>query len=268
MARRKLNLCMRSKSATVEGASTEHVDEEMNQEMHEASMQDVQPPVHATRRPSKYLDVWDLPNDQRKYVVPTNPIAYADLKTFTKAKADGRPVEHATLYLVQHTCKDGSAINPIVQAKMDKIKELLAEPSNQLQSSDISGSIAWAPDNVFAKVMAKEHKGHIRGEGFGPSPSGRSSKSAVTNLQIRPSQSRDDKVAQLKASLAEMQEKLSSFDEMKERLSQFEEMEQRMTRMLQQMQQITSQCSQDVPPILQSLALQKSSAASHQPDSL
>uniref|UniRef100_A0A7N2QZ69 Uncharacterized protein n=1 Tax=Quercus lobata TaxID=97700 RepID=A0A7N2QZ69_QUELO len=25
---------------------------------------DVQPPVHATRRPSKYLDVWDLPNDQ------------------------------------------------------------------------------------------------------------------------------------------------------------------------------------------------------------
>ena len=39
MARRKLNLCMRSKSATVEGASTEHVDQETNQEMHEASTQ-------------------------------------------------------------------------------------------------------------------------------------------------------------------------------------------------------------------------------------
>ncbi|XP_050284387.1 60S ribosomal protein L13a-1-like isoform X9 [Quercus robur] len=62
--------------------------------------------------------------------------------------------------------------------------------------------------------------------------------------------------------------KLSSFEEMKERLSQFEEMQQRMARMLQQMQQITSQCSQDVPPILQSPAPQKSSAASHQPSSL
>ena len=39
MARRKSNLHMCSKSVTVEGASTEHVDEETNQEMHEASMQ-------------------------------------------------------------------------------------------------------------------------------------------------------------------------------------------------------------------------------------
>ncbi|XP_050289910.1 uncharacterized protein LOC126728081 [Quercus robur] len=122
--------------------------------------------------------------------------------------------------------------------------ELLAEPSNQLQSSDTSGSIAWALDNVFAKVMGKECKGRIRGVGFGPSPNGKSSKSALTDLQIQSSQSRDDEVAQLKASLAKMQEKLSSFDELKERLSQFKEMEQRMACMLQQMQQITSQCSQ------------------------
>ena len=84
----------------------------------------------------------------------------------------------------------------------DKMKELLAKPSNQLQSDDISGSIAWAPDNVFAKVMGKERKGQIRGVGFGPSPSGQSSKSAITDLQIRSSQSTDDEVAQLKASLA------------------------------------------------------------------
>uniref|UniRef100_A0A7N2QXE4 FMN-dependent dehydrogenase domain-containing protein n=1 Tax=Quercus lobata TaxID=97700 RepID=A0A7N2QXE4_QUELO len=78
----------------------------------------------------------------------------------------------------------------------------------------------------------------------GVCPSGRSSKSALTDIQIRSRQARDDEVAQLKASLANMQEKLSSFEEMKERLSQFEEMQQRMARMLQQMQQITSQCSQ------------------------
>ena len=85
------------------------------------------------------------------------------------------------------------------------MKELLAEPSNQLQSDDVSGSIAWAPNDVFAKVMGNEHKGCIRGVGFGPRPSGRSSKSAITNLHIRSSQSRDDEVAQLKASLVEMQ---------------------------------------------------------------
>ena len=66
----------------------------------------------------------------------------------------------------------------------DKMKELWAEPSNQLQSSDTSGSIAWAQDDVFAKVMGKERKCRIRGVGFGPSPSGRSSKSALTDLQI------------------------------------------------------------------------------------
>ena len=86
----------------------------------------------------------------------------------------------------------------------DKMKVLLVEPSNQLQSSNTSGSIAWAPDDVFAKVMGKEHKGRICGVGFDPSPSSRSSKSALTDLQIRSSQSRDNEVAQLKASLADM----------------------------------------------------------------
>ena len=76
----------------------------------------------------------------------------------------------------------------------DKMKELLAELLNQLQSSDISGSIAWEPDDMFAKVMGKERKGLIHGVGFSPSPSGRSSKSAITDLQIRSSQSRATKL--------------------------------------------------------------------------
>ena len=41
MARQKSNLCTHSKSVTLEGASTKHVDEEMNQEMHEASTQSI-----------------------------------------------------------------------------------------------------------------------------------------------------------------------------------------------------------------------------------
>ncbi|XP_030936675.1 uncharacterized protein LOC115961915 [Quercus lobata] len=189
-----------------------------------------------------------------------------------KAKTDGRPVERAVLYPILHTRKDGSAVNPVVKAKMDKMKDLLDDSSNHLQSSEITGSIVWSTEDVFAKVMGKERKGRIRGVGFGPSPSARSSKTALTDIEIHSSQARDNEVAQLKASLATMQDKLESFDEMKERLSQFEEMEQRMeqrmARMFQQMQQSSSQCNQDVPLPQQSPALQKSSAASYQPSSL
>ena len=35
-----------------------------------------------------------------------------------QAKVNGRPVERATLYSILHTHKDGSAVNPTVQAKM------------------------------------------------------------------------------------------------------------------------------------------------------
>ena len=105
------------------------------------------------------------------------------------------------------------------------MKELLNDSSNHLQSSNISGSIAWSTDDVFAKVMGKEHKGRICGVEFGLTPRCRSSKSAFTDIEIQSSQAKDNEVAQLKASLATMEDKLASFDEMKEKLSQFEEME-------------------------------------------
>lgn len=185
-----------------------------------------------------------------------------------KAKMDGHPVERAVLFQILHTRKDGSAVNPVMKEKMDKMKELLVDPKNQLQSSDTSGSIAWSTDDVFAKVMGKERKGRIRGVGFGPTPSGQSSKTTHMDSEIQSSQAKDNEAAQLKASLTIMEEKLVGFDEMKEKVSQFEEMEQRMAHMLQQMQQISTQCNQDAPLIEQSSALPKSSAASHQPRSL
>ncbi|KAK9986497.1 hypothetical protein SO802_031448 [Lithocarpus litseifolius] len=195
-----------------------------------------------------------------------------------KAKTDGCPVKRSVLYPILHSRKNGSIVNPVVAAKIDKMKELMADPANHLQSSNTTGSIVWAPDDVFAKVMGKERKGRIRGVGFGPSPSGRSSKNALTDIETHSRQARDNEVAQLKATLAtmeekladfdEMKEKLAGFDEMKEKLSQFEEMEQRMAQMLHQMQHISSQCNQDTPLAPQSPALQKSSTASYQPSSL
>ncbi|KAL0003168.1 hypothetical protein SO802_016949 [Lithocarpus litseifolius] len=94
------------------------------------------------------------------------------------------------------------------------------------KSSDTTGSIAWAPNDVFAKVMGKERKGRIRGVGFGPSPCGRSSNSALTNIETHSSQARDNEVAQLKATLATMEDKLAGFDEMKEKLASFDEMKE------------------------------------------
>ena len=35
-----------------------------------------------------------------------------------QAQADGHPIEHASLYSILHTRKDGSAVNLVVQAKM------------------------------------------------------------------------------------------------------------------------------------------------------
>ena len=35
-----------------------------------------------------------------------------------QVKTNGSPVEHAVLYQILHTRKDGSAINPVVKAKM------------------------------------------------------------------------------------------------------------------------------------------------------
>ena len=118
------------------------------------------------------------------------------------------------------------------------MKNLLDDSSNHLQSSDTTGSIVWSTEDVFAKVMGKERKGRIRGVGFGPSPNGRSSKSALTDIEIHSSQARDNEVAQLKASLATMQDKLAGFEEREQR------MEQRMASMFQQMQQSSSQFNQ------------------------
>ncbi|XP_030965261.1 uncharacterized protein LOC115986409 isoform X2 [Quercus lobata] len=71
MGRRKTKLRTRSKSVIVERASSQDVDEVGDQETHEASTQDVQPPVRVTRGPSKYLNIWDLP-DEEEIKLPLN----------------------------------------------------------------------------------------------------------------------------------------------------------------------------------------------------
>ncbi|KAK9996700.1 hypothetical protein SO802_021386 [Lithocarpus litseifolius] len=63
IGRQKAKLRTHSKSVTLERASSQDVDE-VDQETHEASTQDVQPVVRVTRWSSKYLDIWDLPDEE------------------------------------------------------------------------------------------------------------------------------------------------------------------------------------------------------------
>ncbi|KAF3960286.1 hypothetical protein CMV_014990 [Castanea mollissima] len=178
MGRRKTNLRTHSKSLTLERASSQDVDEVGDQETHEASTQDVQPAIHVTCGPSKYLDVWDLPDDEEIELSLNSLHQPVDdgARTFTgfldilvdhwytddavieseknkdrhskqdelhtagscsyvvhaakKAKTDGQPVEHAILYQILHTRKDGTAINPVVKAKIvgfDEMKQRLSQ---------------------------------------------------------------------------------------------------------------------------------------------
>ncbi|KAK9984408.1 hypothetical protein SO802_033933 [Lithocarpus litseifolius] len=244
MAKRKASLHTREKSAALDGTSTQDVDQALDQAIVEVSTQgqlfhiakskwhessiSIQGGKGATsymcHSQAKYLDIWDLLDDQvielplnsmlqpvdegartfigwlgtiarkphmcsiryfswkampkdlkegcwclveRKYSMPTNPIAYVALKTFTfqkigKAWKDCKcrlknkhyiPDSRNKAWMESKKNKDrrskqddlhsASSCSFVVHgAKKDKMKELLVDPSNQLQLSDTSCSIA------------------------------------------------------------------------------------------------------------------------------
>ena len=101
-----------------------------------------------------------------------------------------------------------------------KINELLSESSNHVQSSDLTGSIALAPNDVYAQVFGNEHNGRARGVGCGPTPSMHPAKSILAITQVR-SQKRDAEVTQLKNQVAFLLEKVNHYENLEERVTQF-----------------------------------------------
>ena len=95
----------------------------------------------------------------------------------------------------------------------------MSKSSNRVQSSDLTGSIAWAPDDVYAQVFGNERNGRVRGVGFGPTPSMHPAKSTPAIAQVR-SQERDAKVTQLENQVASLTEKLSRYENLEERMTQ------------------------------------------------
>ncbi|KAK9984276.1 hypothetical protein SO802_033801 [Lithocarpus litseifolius] len=131
----------------------------------------------------------------------------------------GHPVDRADVYVKLHRHKDGTPVNTIAESNIEKINELLSESSNRVQSSDLTGSIAWAPDDVYAQVFGNERNGRVRGVGFGPTPSMHPAKSTPAIAQVR-SQERDAEVTQLKNQVASLTEKMSRYENMEERMTQ------------------------------------------------
>ena len=97
----------------------------------------------------------------------------------------------------------------------EKINELLSESLNRVQSSNLTGSIAWAPDEVYAQVFGNESNGHVRGVGFGPTPSIHPTKNTPTIAQVR-SQEIDAEVTQLKNQVASLLEKVNRYENLEE----------------------------------------------------
>nr|POE45925.1 hypothetical protein CFP56_44183 [Quercus suber] len=128
------------------------------------------------------------------------------------------PVKCADVYVKLHLCKDGIPINAKAESNIEKINELLNEPSNRVQPFDLTGSIAWAPDDVYAQVFGNECNGCVGGVGFGPTPSMHPTKNTSTIAQVR-SQERDVKVTQLKNQVASFTEKVNRYDNLEEQMT-------------------------------------------------
>uniref|UniRef100_A0A2N9IA69 DUF4218 domain-containing protein n=1 Tax=Fagus sylvatica TaxID=28930 RepID=A0A2N9IA69_FAGSY len=159
------------------------------------------------------------------------------------------PIERAELYEKFYTHKDGTPVNDNAAKNIQTMNELMSDPSTQLDCTSSSGSIAWAPNDVYSQVKGPEHSGRVRGLGFGPTPSGRNTKTKITGLRIR-SVEEDPK-----------------YQEMKNELDSLKAQVANMAQFLQQNAQHFPQGSFGVPD-QQSPIGQRSSVASHQSENL
>ena len=95
----------------------------------------------------------------------------------------------------------------------------MSESSNRVQSSDLTGSIAWALDDVYVQVFGNERNGRVQGVGFSLTPSMHPAKSTPAIAQVR-SQERDAKVIQLENQVASLTEKVNRYENLEERVTQ------------------------------------------------
>ncbi|XP_059434731.1 uncharacterized protein LOC132167721 [Corylus avellana] len=82
----------------------------------------------------------------------------------------GKTPTRAVVYDVTHTRKDGSFFNADIEDKVEKMRALSSQDT-AVNSSLTHGSINWAIDDAYAKVMENaEYTGRLRGMGPGHLP--------------------------------------------------------------------------------------------------
>ena len=89
------------------------------------------------------------------------------------------------------------------------MNELMSDPSTQLDCTSSSGSIAWAPNDIYSQGKGPEYSSRVSELGFGPTPSSRNTKTKITGLQIR-SVEEDPKYQEMKNELDSLKSQVAN----------------------------------------------------------
>ncbi|XP_042958076.1 uncharacterized protein LOC122293605 [Carya illinoinensis] len=84
-------------------------------------------------------------------------------------KSTGTLSSRAQLFVQTHKKKDDTHYNDDTRKKVVEMEELLTQDTNSIEMRS-GGTMTWASDDVYSKVMGPEWPGCVRGLGFGPTP--------------------------------------------------------------------------------------------------
>ena len=91
------------------------------------------------------------------------------------------------------------------------MKQLMTKGS-QLWGNNIEAGILWQPDDAFGQVIDAERGGHVRGVGFGPTPSGNRARSMNDSTPPPTSTATNQRVIELSTQVEAMKEKCARYD--------------------------------------------------------
>ncbi|KAL0008601.1 hypothetical protein SO802_010103 [Lithocarpus litseifolius] len=125
------------------------------------------------------------------------------------AKAKGSAVERAEVHQRVYRTKDGVPISTHAEENMNRMTELLNDPSIRLQG-EIGRGILWSNDDAYARVMSRpEHPGRVRGVGFGITPPGRNATNLLQFASTLSSSRMTLRISELETSYEQLREQVT-----------------------------------------------------------
>ncbi|RVW79754.1 hypothetical protein CK203_058232 [Vitis vinifera] len=74
------------------------------------------------------------------------------------------------MFDLTHTKKDGTPVDDRFEKIMDQFQQLLSQLERTSSSASTSFGASTSVDEIYTQVMGSERHGHVRGYGFGPTP--------------------------------------------------------------------------------------------------